>query len=448
MFSEVFRASASYHKEQTMRTFMTMVVSTSMAFALMVLPTQPAWAQSFTVLHNFTGGQDGGFVYAGLTIDKAGNMYGTTYQGGYTGGDCAGYGGCGTVFRLSRKGSGWIFSPLYSFLWGSDGAAPLAGVTVGPDGALYGTTNWGGGSNQCTNGCGTVFSLRPQAHSCASVSCPWSESVLYRFTGADGAFPQYGDLIFDQSGSLYGTTRQGGIWGLLCGDGGGTCGIVYKLTPAGAGWTESILYAFTGESDGYYPYSGMIFDNTGKIMYGTTLFGGAYGIMSGYGTVYQLILTGNGWTENTLYTFQNGSDGEWPYAGITLDQSGRVYGSASYGGIGNGGTVFQLTPSGGSWLFSLLYSFSGTCGPRGNLVFDPNGNLYGTTVCDGANKLGNVFKLTPGIGGWTYTSLHDFSGSDGAGPYGSLLLDADGNLHGTTARGGTYNEGVVWEITP
>jgi uncharacterized repeat protein (TIGR03803 family) len=176
------------------------------------------------------------------------------------------------------------------------------------------------------------------------------------------------------------------------------------------------------------------------------------------GTVFQLTLSMSGWTENVLYSFQGGSDGSLPDGGLLFDQSGNLYGTTSDYGSGGGGTAFELTPSNGSWTLNAVYGFSGTsgngCGPKGALLMDGAGSLYGTTYCDGANNAGSVFKLTYSGGSWTYTSLYDFiGGSDGGYPISNVVSDANGNLYGTTSAGGTGSAcsggcGVVWEITP
>jgi uncharacterized repeat protein (TIGR03803 family) len=408
-----------------------------------------AQAQTFTVLHNFSAGTDGVNPRAGLTIDSSGSLYGTTTAGPGDHGQCYIW-GCGTVYKMQHKGSGWVFNPLYSFNGGGDGAWPDSRVIFGPNGTLYGTTLYGGGRGygSCFGNpydyCGTVFSLRPSVTACKSALCPWTETQLYNFSGsADGQYPG-GDLTFDHAGNIYGTTEEGGSG--CSGDG---CGTVYELTPSGSGWTKSILYAFAGGNDGAGPYSGVIFDKAGDL-YGTTLGGGSYN----NGTVYELTYTaGVGWTENILHGFISGNDGSAPVGGLTFDQSGNLYGTTTSAGSGGGGTVFQLAPSGSSWTYSVLYSFTGTnngCGPLGSLVMDKAGSLYGTTYCDGANHDGNVFKLTPSGGSWTYTSLHDFTGRDDGGyPVSNVVFDAKGNLYGTTYIGGTQGGGgVVWEITP
>jgi uncharacterized repeat protein (TIGR03803 family) len=241
---------------------------------------------------------------------------------------------------------------------------------------------------------------------------------------------------------MYGTTPGGGSGS----------GVVYKMTKSGSGWTEQPMYTFSGP-DGAQPFAGVIFDNAGNL-YGTTAQGGAYG----YGTVYELSPTGNGWTEKVLYSFQGGSDGSTLIGGLIFDQSGNLYGVNDNGGSGGGGTAFELTPNGdGSWTYHLLYSFSGgsQCGPRATLDLDDAGTLYGTTFCDGANNFGSIFKLTPASPYWTYTSLYDFTGgADGSKPISNVVFDTAGNLYGTASSGGNMTNctnsgcGVVWQITP
>jgi len=428
----------------------TVALAIATVFALTVVLAQSAQAQTFKVLHTFTGGADGASPLAGVTMDEAGNLYGTTSAGGGS--------GDGTVFRLSKKGSNWILNPLYTFTGGNDGGSPWATVVFGPDGNLYGTTTYGGeGGCDYGLGCGTVFQLKPFPTACKTAVCGWQETVLYRFTGgSDGANPGYGDLIFDQAGNLYGTTAVGGNQGGLCSNFGG-CGVVFELTPSYGGWTEKVLYSFTESSDGFQPYAGLIFDNAGNL-YGTTVSGGfTWGDCdeeAGCGVVFELTPSNGGWTENVLYTFYGGNDGDNPYAGLIFDASGNLYGATPNDGEGNRGTIFKLTPSGGGWIFSVVYSFTGGGGPAASLTMDAAGNLYGTTNGGGAYGAGNVFKLTPSGGGWTYTSLHDFTGgSDGSAPDCNVIFDANGNLYGTTVWGGSsqncYNGcGVVWEITP
>jgi uncharacterized repeat protein (TIGR03803 family) len=418
------------------------VLSTLFLFAMAAMPIQSVHAQTYKVLYNFTGGQDGGVPQAGVTIDRGGNLYGTTSGGFVNGGSQA-----GAVFKLTHTGVDWILTPLYNFQGGSDGAGPEARVIFGPDGSLYGTVVYGGVTNgNCIAGCGTVFNLRPSATSCKTALCGWNVTVLYQFMGGtDGSQPGFGDLVFDQAGDIYGTTQQGGSTSqcLFLPETVG-CGVVYELRPVHGSWTESVLYAFSGGSDGAEPYGGVIFDSAGNLL-GSTFFGGT----DLYGTVFQLTPSGGRWTETSLYEFA-GASGDSPRGGVIRDGSGNLYGTTSADGPNGGGTVFELTA--GSRIFSLLYGFTGlgTWGPAGSLAFDRAGNLYGTTLISGLDNDGSVFKLTPaGNGNWSHTSLHDFTGgSDGGRPYGNVSFDANGNLYGTASQGGVYGYGVVWEIMP
>ncbi len=410
-------------------------------FALIAVMPPPAQSQTFEVLYNFRPGPSGYGPEAGVTVDQAGNLYGTATYGGNSGGDCRSA-GCGTVFKLIHRGSGWTFSPLYTFQGGDDGGNPTARVIIGPNGTLYGTTSVDAG---------TVFNVRPPATVCKAVLCPWTETVLHSFTGSpDGATPGFGELVFDHAGNLYGTTIGGG--------GSDPLGTVFELMPSGSGWTETVIFDFIG-SRGVFPDNRVVLDQAGNL-YGTTHEGGE----AGFGNVYELTPSGSGWVESVLYNFQGGSDGGAPYGGVVLDQAGNVYGTTTfYGGPGNLGTVFELAPP-GQWNFTLLHGFGcSPCGggPYDSLTLDAAGNLYGTTYGDGAYTSGSVFKLTPSGGGWIYTSLHDFCGggppcTDGAYPYGGVVLDSSGNLYGTASGGGTgsgcvgggYACGVVWKITP
>jgi len=399
-------------------------LAVAIVFVLTGSATQSAQAQTYKVIYNFTLNGTGFQPYAGLTMDAAGSLYGTT---------SGGVNGPGTVFELTPKGSGWVFSLLHRFGAVGDGALPWAGVAFGPDGTLYGTTASGG-----VSGNGTVFNLSPPTTICRAVTCPWTETVLYSFTGGNDANPALGDLVFDPAGNIYGTTIPAGG------------GVVYQLAPSGNDWTENVLHTFGSPGDGAQPAGGVILDDAGNL-YGTTVYGGA----SGAGTVFKLTYSaGLGWTETILYGFQGGNDGSEPYAGLIFDSSGNLYGTTTGGGQGGGGVVFELTPSGSGWNYILLHSFTGSYGPLGPLIMDSAGSLYGTTYGDGADGAGNIFELTPSGGGWTYTSLHDFSTDrhDGSNPIGNVILDSHGNLYGTTSNGGTgcrYNNcGVVWEITP
>jgi uncharacterized repeat protein (TIGR03803 family) len=407
------------------------------------MPTQPAQAQTFSVIHQFTGGNDGRNPLAGLTMDRAGNFYGTTSDGGVT--------GEGVVFKMTHKNGGWLLSPLYNTFGDSDsGEFPESAVTIGANGSLYGTTISGGtGSTDA----GTLFNLTPPARAQRNVIAPWTLTVLHDFGppgGSDGALPAYSVLVFDSAGNIYGTTS----WGGGNGCGGNGCGTVFKLTPTEGDWTETILYTFTGGSNGFSPEGGVIFDSAGNL-YGTASSGGMYNC----GTVFKLTPTGSGWVETTLHLFLGDGvgDGCIPVSGLIFDGSGNLYGTTYRGGVLGGdngaGTVFELVPQpDGGWSLKVLWAFTSgfaNGGPLGRVTMDTAGNLYGSTSSGGAYGLGAVFELTPSSGGWAYTSLHDFIGNpDGEIPMGNVLLDANGNLYGTAEGGGQYDSGVVWEITP
>jgi uncharacterized repeat protein (TIGR03803 family) len=286
------------------------------------------------------------------------------------------------------------------------------------------------------------------------------ERVIHSFSGRDGCTPADG-LIMDASGNFYGTAYSCGAYGY---------GSAFELTPeSGGGLRFELLHSFGKGSDGADPYAGLVLDSAGNL-YGATINGGAYG----YGTVYELSPSETGtWTEKVLHDFnlssENGTEAV-PWGGLTLDSSGNLYGTASVGGIG-GGAVFELTPGkGGTWTESVLYKFLQSEGdgtdPFGSLVFDSQGNLYGTTALGGSNYncihheygCGTVFELTPSAsGGWSEKILHDFdnNGVDGNTPYATLIFDAAGKLYGTTAYGGvnvctngSYGCGTVFRLSP
>ena len=407
---------------------LTIVMFTRVAALLLLLSLAiaPAPAQTFQVLHSFTGQGDGGHSYAGLVIDQAGNLYGTTYDFG-----SAGY---GVVFKLAHHNGAWTLAPLYTFQGGVDGQNPKANVVFGPDGSLYSTT-WQGG----TNGGGTVFKLQPSATACHSALCSWTKNDIHDFGGLpDGGLP-VGTLLFDHAGNIYGVTENGGT---------NDDGTVYELTHSSGGWTHTVLYGEVGGS----PMSGVVFDQAGKL-YGTTLIGGELG----YGSVYQLAHFGSGWTYNTLTSFEDDGDGVEPVGGVIFDAAGNLYGGTSGGGDNGGGTVFEMTGSGGSWTLTNLYELPlGLFGVMASLAMDAHGDLYGATEDEGAYGYGSVFKLTRSDNGWVYTDLYDFTGgSDGAYPVGNVTLDGNGNIYGTAGNGGLQQCpgyypgcGTVWEITP
>lgn len=276
-----------------------------------------------------------------------------------------------------------------------------------------------------------------------------TQDLLYIFAGGnDGAFPN-GNLIFDTAGNLYGTTVGGGG---VCD--GSNCGTVFPLTPnSDGGWTESVLHAFTGGSDGVLPNGGLVFDTAGNL-YGTTDSGGVtYGCC---GTVFEMSPIAGGWTKRVIYTFNSGSgqDGGDPNGSMIFDQAGNLYGVAALGGLYGGGIVFELKRAAdGIWHEQILHNFgNGEDGlnPVCNLIFDAEGNLYGTTSHGGAHSAGIVFELARrGSNGWSERVLYNFEGgNEGSGPYGGLVFDAAGNLYGETNLSGLANWGTVFELSP
>jgi uncharacterized repeat protein (TIGR03803 family) len=384
--------------------------SITLALAVVLAPaisaTQSAQAQTYTVLYEL-GGKHGIFPAAGLIEDEKGNFYSTTENGGTSNG-CVD--GCGTVFKLDKTGKETV---LYSFTGGADGAIPIAGLIRDEAGNLYGTTDGGGAS-----GNGTVFKLDANG----------KETVLHSFAGgADGADPHAG-LIRDAAGNLYSVTVGGGT---------SNRGTVFKLDTNGQ---ETVLYTFTGGADGGFPEDRLIRDAAGNL-YGMTEAGGN----SNLGTVFKVDPQNN---ETVSYSFGGQPDGANPFAGLIRDTQGNLYGTTFQGGTGCG-IVFKLDTNGTE---TVLYSFTGEadgCNPAARLVRDAAGNLYGTTVVGGG-----VFELDES---GTLTVLHQFTGgTDGGTPLGPLLRDAAGDLYGTTSEGGRLlctgghraGCGVVFKLTP
>jgi uncharacterized repeat protein (TIGR03803 family) len=389
------------------------------------------------VLHSFGGSpEDGKYPMAGLVFDKVGAAYGTTTQGGFY--------GAGVVFKLTPVGSLWRETVLYDFHGTTDGASPYGGVVLDRSGNLYGETI-GGGTGTCfyqnVSGCGVVYELTPPSQRGGS----WKESVVHTFTGGnDGATPS-GNLTFDTSGALFGTTLFGGNL---------QEGTVFKLVRSGRAWTEIVLHSFGNVDDGAEPAAGVVFDAHGNL-WGTTVSGGQYLY---WGTVFEMVLSDGDWTESVLYSFDNGTDGGQPAAGLIFDRKGALYSTTLSGGVTGNGTVFGLTPpstSGGAWVENVLYSFQdGRDGglPQAGLIFDAVGNLYGTTHSGGESGAGAVFKLTApaqGTGEWNETVLYSFTnGRDGGLPDSNLVHGSDGYLYGTSYAGGHSYDGTVFKITP
>jgi uncharacterized repeat protein (TIGR03803 family) len=328
---------------------------------------------------------------------------------------------------------------LFSFPGSQKSAnGPIAGVIFDASGNLYGTTTGDG------NGFGTVFELTPAAGG------RWTEETLYSFGisgSGDGNFPVAG-LVSDAAGNLYGTTEDGGS---ACNPPG--CGVVFELTPSPqAGWTEKVLYSFHANgTDGNSPQSGLVLDAKGNL-YGTTVLGGT----SNLGTVYELTPAADGnWKEKMLHSFDENRDGRNPSASLIFDASGNLYGTTSGNGVFPYGTVFELTPTaGGKWKEKILQSFGKSNGGgfvMSGVIFDPAGNLYGTTANGGDQDVGTVFELSPQAGeDWTAKILYSFNrgGADGQSPATGVIMDSAGNLYGSTQGGGPHNDGIVFKLSP
>jgi len=385
-----------------------------------------------TVLYTFTGGKDGAIPVGGVILDSAGNLYGTTENGGNRrSSNCHPAGfvpGCGVVFKLTPRAHGpWEETVLYTFTGVSDGARPWSRLILDSRGNVYGTAINGGNTTNCSQfGCGVVFKLKSAA------KAPWKESVLYTFSGGSDGWLPYGGPTFDPRGNLYGVTYAGGDQS--CSSfGSPTCGVVFKLAPTRSGpWTETVLHAFTGASDGSIPLFYVILDSGGNV-YGSTIYGGdttsnnclgGYGFQAppGCGVVFKLTPRAHGpWPETVLYAFTGGSDGAFDLAPLVFDSYGNLYGMTGFGGDlaatclfgtekNNGcGVVFELKPARkGQWTEKVLYAFTGGADggePESNLLFDSGGNIFGmtegggnTSQCTGnfnSAGCGVVFELTP-----------------------------------------------------
>jgi uncharacterized repeat protein (TIGR03803 family) len=384
------------------------------------------------------------------------------------------------MLALAATAQAQTFTVLHNFAGSPDGAYPIAALIRDAQGNLYGTTVAGGSSTACpvsSFGCGTVFKVDTNGNEtvlysfaggtdgaepyglirdakgnlygitqagggtgcyrqwgCGTVFAingAGEETILYSFTGGtDGAYPS-GTLIRDSEGSLYGTASEGG--NVYC-----SCGVVFKVSKTGE---ETVLHTFGGE-DGAEPTGGVISDKGGNL-YGTTQSGGSYG------NVFKLSKSG---TLTTLFYFSNEREGRNPNAGVTFGQDGTLYGTtleggAPYEGDAGWGTVFRLNNSG---VETVLHSFGpwnveGGINPWAGVIRDAKGNLYGDTEFAGPFGGGLVFKLDAS---GTFIPLHNFVGPDGRYPFGNLLRDANGTLYGTASGGGTYGYGTVWKLTP
>ena len=408
------------------------IVTLSLIFATSALAANkpaPLW------LFDVGNSHDGNSPFGGVIADGAGNLYGTAQKGGFP--------GFGIVFKLTPTSTGlWKEAILHTFRGSpSDGATPDSTLVLDSAGNLYGTTLQGGlktKNPECSPGCGVVFKLTPTARG------PWKETVIHRFTGKlDGANPVAG-LIRDSAGNLFGAAAGGGTTQL---------GVAYELSPTATGWKETVLHNFGG-TEGAAPFAPLAFDNAGNL-YGTTLLGGDQNL----GVVFKLTRRKAGlWKETVLHSFQGGSDGLSPLAGVVLDKKGNVFGaSQAPSGQLPCGTVFELTAANG-YAQTILHEFEGTfhnndgCIPN-QLVFDSGGDLFGTSEFGGTDNAGTIFKLTRGPSGFTYSGLYSFLGdqinsTDGEFPVAPLIFGPGGGLFGTSLGPGFPAGGEVFKFIP
>ena len=340
-------------------------------------------------------------------------------------------------FSLAATSMAQTQTILHSFMDGSDGAVPGSGLISDVAGNLYGTAQFS------SPGQGVVFKLSP------ATGGGWTETVLYTFTGGhDGGNP-YGGVTMDSSGNLYGTTPYGGV---------DNCGVVYKLTPRPiAPWRISVLRSLRCNLDGANPITSLVLDSSGNI-FGTATYGG--NSTNGGGTAFELSPTSSGLYQWTLLHTFRGPDGDIPFAGLTLDSSGNLYGTTVGGGSnacsGGCGVVFELSQTLGVWTFKTIHQFHymDGWGSEALLTIDSSGNLYGTTeaggpISNGENGNGVVFEVSPnGAGGWTEKTVYAFTGeADGSVPKNPVIFDSAGNLYGANSGAPNYF-GTIFKLTP
>jgi uncharacterized repeat protein (TIGR03803 family) len=398
----------------------------------------------------------------------------------------------GSAFLLLLVTGVWAqsYSVLTSFN-GTDGSQPAASPIIDNSGNVFGTTGLGGASNY-----GVVYELVNNGGG------SYTNTTLHSFAGGttDGCY-SYGGLLMDPSGNLYGVAAGCGAY---------NAGVIYELAKSGGTYMESVIHTFRGGPDGATPVGSLVMDAKGNL-YGTTDQGAGGNCYAGCGTVFQLMHRSDTWTKKVLHSFKNnGVDGWYPEAGVTLDSKDNIYGTTSrggsyqegavfrlspptktrksyqetiihtfYGGIDgcapssgvlfdsssnlvgatggcgqyNYGTVYQLMPAGKTYRIDVILQFNGTngappCDWAGDAAIDSSGNVYGVAYGGGAYGAGTVFKLASGS--FAYTDLHDFdtNGTDGYLPYGGVSLDSSGSLYGATKVGGlSTNYGTVWQIT-
>jgi uncharacterized repeat protein (TIGR03803 family) len=399
------------------KTFALVVIGISLTVSL-------SSASTFEILHKFTGA-DGQNPFAGPTLDRFGNLYGTTAFGGNK------YCACGIIFKIGPLGKYLI---LYKFNGPNFPQVVNSQLVIDASGALYGTSLAGGptGSGEIfkfSAGTETVFSYPPQS------------PIL------SNGFDPVG-VTLDPAGNVYGATKDGGIQTTPCSVG---CGVIFKVDPTGQ---YDVLYKFTGGVDGFEPSAGPILDVAGNL-YGTARLGGNLTCdpnLRGCGTVYRVDANG---TLDVLKTF-NVNDGSYPTGRLVMDKAGNLYGTTTAGGSSTNcsagcGVIFRLMPNpDGTWSYSVLHAFDNqpAAAPAGSLVFDKYGTLWGTS---GGAVGGTVFKMAQRPDGtWDFSVVHKFTGAPSLKPTGDLAIDQAGHVYGTTQQCGTVTtcEGVVFKITP
>jgi uncharacterized repeat protein (TIGR03803 family) len=403
------------------------VVMALAVFAVMAMVANAAWASTTKVAYSFAGDEDGEYPSTELAIDSAGNLYGTSVQGGDFGG--------GTVFQLTPSGQSWTHTVLYNFTGGADGGQPYGGVTLDAQGNLYGSAVVGGTGHACEDGCGVAYKLTKSGNT-------WTQTVLHNFTGGNDGSGPGGRLTLDQNGDLYGMTPTGGAFGL---------GVIYQLRYQSGTWKMRVIHTFTGGTDGGTASAGRLLLVAGHL-YGVATVGGTYG----QGVAFRLGINQAGkWELKTLYAFKGAPDAGFPYGGLVFDGVGNLYGTTYYDGANDLGAVYQLSPGPqGAWTERVLYSFKGGSDGANSistLVFDGAGNMYGTTSEGGAAGCGcgTIFKMTRSGNAWTESVAYRFQGvPDAAFAYNGMVADQAGNFYGATVHGGDDNEGAIYQFTP
>ncbi len=406
-----------------------LVRTLAVVFSLSTVLTLQSWASSERVIYSFTGSADGATPYSPLIFDKQGNLYGTTYAGGAN--------NLGTVFKLSAVNGKWTETVIHSFAgYPNDGSGPESGLVFDQAGNIYGTT-WAGGKDAA----GTVFKLARQTNG------TYKQNILYSFEccfGSDDAQNPRSAVFLDGADTIYGVTQYGGNV-ILCYDDEVGCGTFFKLTHDSTGWHETILYNFAQTPDGALPWSPLVRDKAGNF-YNATLFGGSFDYG---GTIVKFAPDSNGgWTESVVFTDE--TDDSEGMMGVALDNSGNMY-------VVGGAGVFKLTPSSsGGFTATKIYAFGGRpapSNPYAGVTISNSGVLYGTSAWGGGGTCsagcGTVYQLKETNGQWTETNLYNFANpANGDAPEAAVILDSKGSLYGTTPSGGKYGYGTVYEVTP